>query len=61
MSIPKFRAAIIVFIVGFALGVSVFAATRLFVRSVLNGDALQAARELGAEVEWPPQYRRARL
>jgi diguanylate cyclase (GGDEF)-like protein len=50
MSIPKLRAAIIVFIVGFALGVSVFAATRLLVRSVLNGDAILAAQELTADV-----------
>jgi len=50
MSIPKFRAAVIVFIVGFALGVSVFAASRLFVRSVLNGDAILAAQELAANL-----------
>jgi diguanylate cyclase (GGDEF)-like protein len=50
MSIPKFRAAIVVFIVGFALGVSVFAASRLFVRAVLNDDAIRVAQELAADV-----------
>ncbi len=48
MSIPKFRAAIVVFLVGFALGLSVFAASRLFVRSVLNSDAVVVAQELAA-------------
>ncbi len=50
MSIPKFRAAVIVFLVGFALGISVFAASRLFVRSVLDGDAIVAAQELAANL-----------
>ena len=50
MSIPKLRAAVIVFFVGFALGISVFSASRLFVRSVLNGDAILAAQELAANL-----------
>ncbi len=50
MSITKFRAAIIVFVVGFALGASVFLASRLFVRSVLNNDAMLAAEELAADL-----------
>ncbi len=50
MPISKFRAAIAVFLVGFALGISVFAASRLFVRSVLNGDAIHAAEELAGRV-----------
>ena len=50
MPISKLRAAVIVFLVGFALGISVFAASRLFVRSVLNGDAVLAARELAANL-----------
>ena len=48
MTIPKFRAAIVVFIVGFALGLSVFVASRLFVRSVLNGDAVVAAEDVAS-------------
>ncbi len=57
MTLPKLRAAIIVFLIGFALGLSVFAASRLFVRSVLTADAISAAQELadrlssGAPVE----------
>src|SRR5262245_7220121 len=39
MTIPKYRAAFLVFFVGFALGLSVFVASRLFVRSVLDSDA----------------------
>ena len=46
MTIPKFRAAIVVFLVGFALGLSVFAASRLFVRSILSNDAIAAAEQL---------------
>ena len=42
----KARAALAVFIVGFALGLSVFAASRLFVRSVLSADARAAAEEI---------------
>jgi len=50
MTIPKFRAAILVFIVGFALGLSVFAASRMFVRSILSGDAIAAAEELAGQL-----------
>src|ERR1700752_488793 len=50
MTIPKFRAAIVVFLVGFALGLSVFVASRLFVRAVLTGDAIAAAQELATEL-----------
>ncbi len=46
MTLPKLRAAIIVFLIGFALGLSVFAASRLFVRSVLTADAISAAQDL---------------
>jgi diguanylate cyclase (GGDEF)-like protein len=46
MTVPKLRAAILVFVVGFALGLSVFAASRLFVRFVLGADARAAAEEL---------------
>ena len=48
MTIPKFRAAIVVFLVGFALGLSVFVASRLFVRAILSSDAIAAAEELAA-------------
>lgn len=50
MTIPKFRAAIVVFLIGFALGLSVFVASRLFVRSVLNSDAIAAAEEVAAQL-----------
>ena len=50
MTIPKYRAAIVVFLVGFALGLSVFVASRLFVRSVLSSDAVAAAEELAAQL-----------
>ncbi len=50
MIIPKFRAAIVVFLVGFALGLSVFVASRLFVRSVLNDDAVSAAEQVASEI-----------
>src|SRR5687768_9204942 len=50
MRSAKFRAVTIVFIVGFALGLSVFAASRLFVRSVLSTDAAVAAEELAARL-----------
>lgn len=46
MSASKLRAAVVVFFIGFALGLSVFAASRLFVRSVLTADAIAAAQEL---------------
>jgi diguanylate cyclase (GGDEF)-like protein len=46
MTVSKFRAAIIVFLIGFSLGLSVFAASRLFVRSLLSADAVAAASEL---------------
>ena len=50
MTIPKFRAAILVFLVGFALGLSVFVASRLFVRAILSGDAIAAAEELATQL-----------
>ncbi len=50
MTIPKFRAVLVVFIVGFALGLSVFVASQLFVRSVLNGDAIAAAEEAATQL-----------
>ncbi len=50
MTIPKFRAVIVVFLIGFALGLSVFVASRLFVRSVLNSDAIAAAEEVAAQL-----------
>src|SRR6185295_4888707 len=50
MTISKYRAAILVFIVGFALGLSVFVASRLFVRAILNGDAVVAAEELASQL-----------
>ena len=50
MTIPKFRAAIVVFIIGFALGLSVFVASRLVVRSVLSADAVAAAEEVAAQL-----------
>jgi len=50
MAISKYRAVIVVFIVGFALGLSVFVASRLFVRSVLSGDAIAAAEQVAAEL-----------
>jgi len=50
MTLPKLRAAIIVFLIGFALGLSVFAASRLFVRSVLTADAISAAQELAGRL-----------
>ncbi len=50
MTIPKYRAAIVVFLVGFALGLSVFVASRLFVRTILSGDAIAAAEELAAQL-----------
>ncbi len=50
MTIPKFRAVMVVFLVGFALGLSVFVASRLFVRAVLNGDAIAAAEEVAGQL-----------
>jgi diguanylate cyclase (GGDEF)-like protein len=50
MNQSKLRAAIIVFFVGFALGLSVFAASRLLVRSVLASDARSAAEELASRL-----------
>ena len=50
MTLPKLRAAIIVFLIGFTLGLSVFAASRLFVRSVLTADAISAAQELAGRL-----------
>lgn len=50
MTIHKFRAAILVFLVGFALGLSVFVASRMFVRSILSSDAIAAAEELATQL-----------
>jgi diguanylate cyclase (GGDEF)-like protein len=50
MNVPKLRAALVVFFVGFALGVSVFAASRLFVRSVLTSDARSAVEDLAERI-----------
>ena len=50
MTMSKYRAVIAVFIVGFALGLSVFVASRLFVRSVLSGDAIAAAEEVATKL-----------
>ena len=50
MTISKYRAAIVVFLVGFALGLSVFVASRLFVRTILSSDAIVAAEELAARL-----------
>jgi hypothetical protein len=49
MTISKYKAAIVVFFVGFALGLSVFVASRLFVRSILSSDAIAAAEELATQ------------
>jgi diguanylate cyclase (GGDEF)-like protein len=50
MTISKYRAVIVVFVVGFALGLSVFVASRLFVRAFLSGDAIAAAEELAGQL-----------
>ena len=50
MSVRKLRTAGIVFAVGFALGLSVFGVSRLVVRSVLTGDAVEAAVEFAARL-----------
>src|SRR5215207_7197043 len=50
MTLAKFRAAILVFVVGFALGLSVFIASRMFVRAILSNDAIAAAEELAPEL-----------
>jgi len=50
MTIAKFRAAILVFLVGFTLGLSVFVASRMFVRSILSNDAITAAEHLAAQL-----------
>ena len=50
MTLAKFRAAILVFLVGFALGLSVFVASRMFVRAVLSNDAIAAAEHLATEL-----------
>jgi len=50
MSNPKLRATIVVLIVGVALGVSVFAASRLFLRPMLIADAHSAAEELARRI-----------
>ncbi len=46
MTVPKLRAAIVVLLVGSALGLSVFAASRLFVRSTLGAAAVSAAEAM---------------
>ena len=50
MTLAKFRTAILVFIVGFALGLSVFVASRMFVRAILSNDAIAAAEHLAAQL-----------
>jgi diguanylate cyclase (GGDEF)-like protein len=50
MTVSKYRAVIVVFAVGFALGLSVFVASRLFVRAFLSGDAIAAAEELAGQL-----------
>jgi diguanylate cyclase (GGDEF)-like protein len=50
MSIAKLRAAILVFLVGFSLGLSVFVASRLFVRAILSNDAIAAAEHLAGQI-----------
>ena len=50
MTVAKFRAAILVFLVGFALGLSVFVASRLFVAPVLSNDAIAAAEQLATQL-----------
>ena len=56
MSLAKFRAAILVFLVGFALGLSVFIASRMFVRAVLSNDAIEVAEQLATQLaEGKPQ------
>jgi diguanylate cyclase (GGDEF)-like protein len=50
MTVPKSRAAVIVFVIGFALGLSVFASSRLLVRSVLGADMEGAAVELASRL-----------
>lgn len=50
MNGSKLRATLIVFLVGFALGISVFAASRLFVQSVVNADARATAEELSRRI-----------
>lgn len=50
MSVRKLRTAIVVFAVGFTLGLSVFGVSRLVVRSVLAGDAVEAATEFAARL-----------
>lgn len=50
MTAQKFRATVLVFIIGFALGLSVFASSRLVVRSVLGADVELAATELAAQL-----------
>ena len=50
MSARKLRTAIVVFAVGFTLGLSVFGISRVVVRSVLTGDAVEAATEFAARL-----------
>lgn len=50
MSSPKLRAASIVLFVGLALGFSVFAASRLFIRPMLIADARSVAEELARRI-----------
>ena len=46
MTLAKLRAALLVFLIGFALGLSVFAACRLVARSVLTDEARSVAEQL---------------
>ena len=50
MNRAKLRAAILVFLVGFALGLSAFVASRMFVRAILSNDAIATAEELAAQL-----------
>lgn len=50
MTVPKLRAAIVALFVGLALGVSVFAASRLFVLSVLEDEAISAVEDMADRV-----------
>jgi len=50
MTVSKPRAAIIVFLIGFLLGLSVFAASRLLALSMLADDAILAAEEVAARL-----------
>lgn len=50
MTVAKLRAALVVFLLGFALGVAVFATSRMVVRSILSSDAVSTAEALATEL-----------